>query len=94
VWDEATSSTPWLQKIKAKFDDRGYLSGVTLTPDQMRQMVELADQKVGILKDHVSRVESEYADDLGTRRGKTVSSPPDGKSKRIKVTAEDMANAK
>jgi hypothetical protein len=95
VWDEATSSVPWLQKVEAKFDDRGYLSGVTLAPDQMRQMVALADQKVGILQDHVTRVKQKYADALAVRgRGKTVSAPPDGSPKKIKVTAEDMANAK
>jgi hypothetical protein len=92
VWDEATSSLPWLQKVEAKFDSRGYLSGVTLAPEQMKSMVQLADQKVDILKDHVGRVQDEYADELGR---KTVPPPPDGKSGgRIKVTAEDMANAK
>jgi hypothetical protein len=94
VWDEATSSAPWLSKIKAKWSDDGYLSGVTLTPEQMRQMVELGDQKVGILKDHVGRVEDEYSTELGAKaHGKTVGKPPDGKSQKIKVTAEDMANA-
>lgn len=94
VWDEATSSAPWLEKLEAKFDSRGYLSGVKLTPDQMKQMVDLADQKVGILKDHVGRVQDEYTEELGNRvRGKTVTAPPDGKTQKIKVTAEDMANA-
>jgi hypothetical protein len=94
VWDEATSSTPWLQELDAKFDERGYLSGVTLTPDQMRQMVELADQKVEILKDHADRTAEEYKDELSVKgRGKTVAPPPDGTSKKIKVTAEDMKNA-
>jgi hypothetical protein len=77
VWDEATSSAPWLAKLGAKFSDDGYLSGVTLTPEQMRQMVDLGDQKVGILKDHVDRVEEEYKDDLDTKtHGKTVPPPP------------------
>jgi len=41
ILTEATQSQPWLAKIRAKFDDRGYLSGVTLGPDQMRQMLDL-----------------------------------------------------
>lgn len=56
VWDEAIQSTPWFQRIAAKFDDRGFLSGVTLAPEQMKQMVKLAHEKVGTLKDHVERV--------------------------------------
>jgi hypothetical protein len=98
VWDEATASTPWLAKLEAKFDSRGYLSGVTLAPDQMRQMVELADQKVGILKEHSDRVKDKYVDALAVKgRGKTVAPPPSASaspSKKIKVTAEDMANAR
>jgi len=38
---EAQESRPWLQGLQAKFDKEGYLSGVTLTPEQMRQMVNL-----------------------------------------------------
>jgi hypothetical protein len=80
VWDEATSSAPWMAKLEAKFDNRGYLSGVTLTPDQMRQMVDLADEKTGILKEHVDRVQDEYSSELGAKsRGRTVSAPPNGK---------------
>lgn len=41
ILNEATQSQPWLAKIGAKFDDRGYLSGVALGPDQMRQMLDL-----------------------------------------------------
>ncbi len=42
---EAQQSTPWLQGLKAKFDSDGYLTGVTLTPQQMRQMVSLGQQR-------------------------------------------------
>jgi hypothetical protein len=59
VWDEAVESTPWLQRVAAKFDERGFLSGVTLAPDQMRQMVRLAHEKVQTLKDHMDRLEKE-----------------------------------
>jgi hypothetical protein len=41
IINEAKNSRPWLQGMEAKFDKQGYLSGVTLTPEQMRQMVDL-----------------------------------------------------
>ncbi len=42
ILDEAQKSLPFLQGVKAKFDSDGYLSGVTLSPEQMHQMVGLA----------------------------------------------------
>jgi hypothetical protein len=42
---EAQQSTPWLQGLQAKFDSDGYLTGVTLTPSQMRQMVGLGQSR-------------------------------------------------
>ena len=42
---EAQQSQPWLQGIKAKFDSNGYLTGVTLSPQQMRDMVSLAQDR-------------------------------------------------
>jgi hypothetical protein len=46
ILNEAQKSTPWLQGVKAKFDSDGYLSGITLTPQQMEQMIGLAkDQR-------------------------------------------------
>ncbi len=41
IISEAQKSAPWLQSIGAKFDKDGYLSGVTLTPQQMQSMVSL-----------------------------------------------------
>lgn len=42
---EAENSRPWLQGLVAKFDKNGYLSGVNLTPEQMRQMVSLGRER-------------------------------------------------
>lgn len=42
---EAQKAQPWLQGIKAKFDKDGYLSGVTLSPMQMKQMVDLGFER-------------------------------------------------
>lgn len=39
--EEAQQSQPWLSKISAKFDKDGYLSGVALGPEQMKQMLDL-----------------------------------------------------
>jgi hypothetical protein len=87
VWDEAIQSAPWMQRIEAKFGPDGYLSGVTLTPDQMHKMVDLAHEKVDVLKDHKRRVEDEYHDALsvGTRKN----SPKDLKDKAKPVNEDD-----
>lgn len=45
VWNEAIKSAPWLATVKAKWGADGYLTGVTLTPDQMNQMVELGKER-------------------------------------------------
>jgi hypothetical protein len=42
ILQEAQQSQPWLANVKAKFDKDGYLSGVTLGPEQMKSMVNLA----------------------------------------------------
>jgi hypothetical protein len=67
AFDEAVESAPWLSKVAAKWSSEGYLSGVTLAPEQMQQMVRLAREKVDVLKDHKRRVEDEYHDALNPR---------------------------
>ncbi len=42
---EAMKSRPWLQGLAAKFDKDGYLTGVTLTPEQMKQMLSLGAER-------------------------------------------------
>ena len=59
VWNEAVESVPYLNRIAAKWDSNGYLSGVTLAPEQMRQMVGLAHEKVAVLQDHVARIQQQ-----------------------------------
>jgi hypothetical protein len=41
--NEAQQSDPLLRRLKARFDKDGYLTGVTLTPEQMRSMVGLGE---------------------------------------------------
>lgn len=45
IIEEAQNSQPFLQGIGAKFDKDGYLSGVTLSQPQMKQMVDLGRQR-------------------------------------------------
>lgn len=42
---EAQQSLPWLQGLRAKVDQDGYLSGVTLSPAQMKQMLDLGENR-------------------------------------------------
>ena len=41
ILNEAAQSQPWRAKMAAKFDSDGYLSGVNLSPGQMKQMLDL-----------------------------------------------------
>ncbi len=43
--NEAQQSDPLLRRLKARFDKDGYLTGVTLTPEQMRSMVGLGEHR-------------------------------------------------
>lgn len=63
-YEEAQNSAPWLAKTGAKFDDRGYLSGVTLAPEQMSQMVELGRQKEAQSRERMSETQNSYSDVL------------------------------
>lgn len=69
ILHEAETSAPWLAKIKTRFDKDGVLSGVTLTPDQMRQMVGLGRERFAedLTK---SRNQAQYlgANDEGPKR--------------------------
>lgn len=81
VWEEAMDSTPWLAGKVAKFfhqDENGdyvfdgWRVGVTITDDQARQMVELADEKVDLLRGYVGKVESDYSDALSAKNPKDL----------------------
>ena len=60
MFDEAAGSLPFMQKITKSFSDDGYLTGLTLSPDQVDKMVQLAHDKVDTQQDHVTRVKDEY----------------------------------
>lgn len=102
VWEEAAASAPWWDTKVAKFfhDDPqtgekvfdGWKSGVTLAPEQIKQMVRLGDEKVDTLKKHVDRVEQENSDALSQNKRKKadtrgkVSGPPTGNRRTIDLT--------
>lgn len=69
VWNEAIASAPWLESYYAKafhndpatgdvvFD--GWKGGVTLTEDQMNQMVALAHDRLDTARDSLGRIRKE-----------------------------------
>lgn len=69
IINEAKVSRPWLQGLVATFDSEGYLSGVNLTPGQMRQMISLGRERFA---EDVTKARSEAryqgADDDGPDR--------------------------
>jgi hypothetical protein len=84
VWDEAMESAPWLESQAAKWfhtDENGdhvfdgFKGGVTLTADQINQMVDLAHQKGGTLETHAKKVEETFQQDLGGKGGKDTTKP-------------------
>jgi hypothetical protein len=75
ILNEAQSSAPWLQKVEAKFSPDGYLSGVTLTPEQMDQMVGLAHEKADIAKQSYDRVGEHYSEELNLGKSGKVKPP-------------------
>lgn len=85
VWNEAVESAPWLKKAEAKWGPEGYLSGVTLTPDQMNQMVELADESTEVTKDDLVRIHKRINEGVSS-----PSKPPTGTGKE----APDASKAK
>jgi hypothetical protein len=64
-WDEAVSSAPWWNRTMAKYFDRdpddgsyifkGPREGIVLTPDQMQDMIQLAEGRVKTEREHWQR---------------------------------------
>lgn len=64
VWDEAQMSAPWLSRVGARWSSDGYLTGLNITPEQGKQMVQLAHERVQTIRERADRVRDRYADDL------------------------------
>jgi hypothetical protein len=83
VWNEAVESTPWMKRVQAKFGPDGYLSGVTLAPEQMRQMVELAKERTAIIKQSLDDQKKALNQGVQYPSSGTSSSPPSTDDKDI-----------
>jgi hypothetical protein len=103
VWDEAIESAPWLdQKISKWFhtDENGdkifdgYKGGVTLTKDQIEQMVGLAHEKVTTLDHQVSNMQTEFQSELGgkTPAAKPSAAPPAAAPTQLTPEEQDIIN--
>lgn len=88
VWNEAVESAPWLAKAAAKWGPEGYLSGVTLTPEQMKQMVELADESTEVTKDDLERIHKRINEGV-TSQSKSPTSTDGGEAKKHKIKIGD-----
>lgn len=85
VWDEARESAPWWDTKMAQFfhtdpetGDKifdGWKTGVTLTDDQIDQMMKLSRDKVDVVTKGYKDMESHYQDELDSVK------PPEGKAK-------------
>ena len=53
ILHEAQESVPFLQGVEAKFGADGYLAGVTLAPQQITQMLDLARTQRELIRDNV-----------------------------------------
>jgi len=84
IYDEAAQSSPVLGRIKAHFDSRGYLTGVVLTPEQMTQMIDLAqvrlDQDKKAWQREVGAAKSGYGMTGDTPSGSTPPPKPPPKT--------------
>jgi hypothetical protein len=73
MYKQAEESAPMLGRINARFDNNGYLTGVVLTPEQISSMVNLAHDKVKIMKQTLDETRQAYSGDLSLRKGEADS---------------------
>lgn len=78
VWDEAVQSAPWLQRAEARFGKDGVLSGVTLSPDQIRQMVDLAKQRRDLQWRQAAETGQQYGIPVNTPAGNNATPAAQG----------------
>ena len=85
VWNEAVASAPWAQTTYAKsfHDDPqtgemvfdGWKGGVNLTPEQMKQMVNLAHERESTLEDSLKTIETRLNSGVADPSGGNTQSP-------------------
>ena len=78
--NEARQSTPWLQGVEAKFSDDGYLSGVTLAPQQIGQMLDLSRSQRDLVWDQVRAKAKQESGLTKVPARETTSTPTGGRT--------------
>ena len=79
ILKEAEVSAPMTEAIDAKFDERGYLSGVVLTPGQIGQMVDLARSQRELIRDSVMNKAAQEGTLTKVPGAPTTSTPSGGR---------------
>jgi hypothetical protein len=92
IMDELQNSLPWLDKVRKSWnvgpDGVQYLTGITLSPTQVDQMIAASSARVSALKDTIDQVEADNAD---------VLTPPSDRgtgAKPVKNLKQSMTGAK
>ena len=76
IYSEARESAPWLQRVRARWNpSTGYLTGVVLTPEQMKQMIDLAQVRLAQDKAAYEREVSAAKGGYGMGQGDDSASP-------------------
>lgn len=75
IYNEALESAPWLARVDARWGTDGYMSGVTLTPQQINQMMELAENRLSEDRDAWQREVQANATGYGTQGSKSTGAP-------------------
>ena len=60
LFDEAAQSAPWMQNIEKKFSADGVLEGVTLSPEQVQNMVDLAPVVTNADTETLNQMQNEF----------------------------------
>lgn len=64
IMDELTGSLPFLEKVQKQWstgpDGIQYLSGVTLSPDQVDRMLAVAQNRVSVMKDSLDGIRADH----------------------------------
>lgn len=61
LFDEAANSQPWLQSVTKRFSPDGVLIGITLSPEQIQNMVELAPMLTRADQDALTQMQGQLS---------------------------------
>ena len=95
IIDEAAQSAPWLQNVTKKWGPNGYLQGVTLSPQQVDQMVELGKLRRDVMWQQAAQtaeaagIQLQIPPFAETFKGNPASSPAKGGGTAKKTAAQE-----